>query len=349
MKVKPVSPVSVGGAPDGRSSILQSIESVDTEGAARPYHSQFRRPWWLFSGHLETLYSAKLCAKLDVEYDYQEAFTPDSDVVLFHYIRGQRNLPLVVVFHGLEGSSGSPSVKMIAHHFSRQGWSVVVPHFRTCGVMNRLPRAYHAGDADEVGWMVKYAVSLVNAPRAHAVGISLGGNALVKWLGTSRQTLLASAAAVCAPLDLSLCSKRLGGWLNRRIYADHFLETLVEKVRFKMSQYPFLLDRRSADKIRTIRQFDDVYTAPVHGYDGVRDYYERASARRDLPQVSTNLLCINPLNDPLVPAKSLPAQKEMPPCVLLEKPRHGGHLGFVSGRKRAGWLPERLEAFFTGK
>jgi len=348
MKTKPLIPVQAGISHDERIRALHSIQPAGAAAPA-PYDSEFRRPWWLFSGHLETLYANSRAAALHVDYEPLEAQTPDSDVVLFHCVRGEPGRPLLVIFHGLEGSSSSPSVRLLAHHFVGRGWSVVVPHFRTCGMMNRLPRAYHAGDADDVEWMVKYACVLMGAPQAHAAGISLGGNALAKWLGRSGQSYLSSAACICAPLDLGLCSQRIGGWLNSRLYGRHFLETLVAKLRAKERQYPFLLEGKRARRIRSVRDFDDVYTAPIHGFSNVADYYARASAKDDLAGVRIPLLCINPLNDPLVPPESVPKLESLPACVRVEQPRHGGHLGFATGRRRLDWLPSRLEAFFAAR
>lgn len=334
-------------APPDRAGLLRDLPSIDSAPAEAP--EELRRPWWLFNGHLETFYSQRKCARAVIEYESEHVLTPDSDSVLFHYVRGRRDRPALVIFHGLEGGSDSPSVKMVAGHFVRLDWSVVIPHFRTCGMMNRLPRAYHAGDAAEIAWMAKYAVGLAGAPRAHAVGISLGGNALAKWLGQGRQDLLRSAAIVCAPLDLERCARRLERWPNRRLYAEHFLRTLREKVEAKMRQYPFLVDPKRFRKVDTLRKLDDIYTAPVHGFDGASDYYRRASARDSLAGISTYLLCINPMNDPLVPHQSVPRPEETPHCVTIEKPRHGGHLGFVSRGRRTDWLPRRLERFFAGE
>ena len=345
MKVKPISPVEFDSVSKQGVNALHSIRSVDTESAAE-VRSGFERPWWLFSAHLEALYMVRACAGIKVEYEQSEVRTPDSDRILLHYIPGERSKPLLIVFHGLEGTSDSPSVRLLAHHFSSRGWSVAVPHFRTCGMMNRLPRAYHAGDKDEIEWMVRYAANLANAPQTYAVGVSFGGNALAKWLGSGGQLYLSAAAAVCAPFDLAMCCLRLDRLLNRRIYGRHFLETLLEKLQYKMRKYPFLMQGRTVGRIRTIREFDEAFTAPIHGFQNAADYYSKASAKRDLRTVGTRLLCINPLNDPLVPPQTVPKQKDVAQCVSIERPRTGGHLGFVSGRKRVDWLPNRLEAFF---
>ncbi len=342
---KPAPPPALSKPPPGPAGLLRDIPSADTAPETPP--DELRRPWWLFNGHLETWYSQRKCAGIAIEFESEHVRTPDSDSVLFRHVRGRPDRPLLIVFHGLEGGSDSPSVRMVAGHFVRLGWSVAVPHFRTCGMMNRLPRAYHAGDSAEIGWMAKYSASLVAAPRTHAVGISLGGNALAKWLGEGRQAIVQSAAAVCAPLDLERSAHRLGRWLNRRLYAEHFLRTLLDKAEAKARQYPYLVDVRRLRQADSLRKFDDAYTAPVHGFDGADDYYRRASAKGLIAQVSTRLLCINPRNDPLVPHQSLPRQEETPHCVTIETPRHGGHLGFVSAGGKVDWLPRRLERFFT--
>ncbi len=349
MKIKPLSASPSTALPNhaqGSGNLLGSVTSVHSSLSEEP-PVPFKRPWWLFNSHLETLYSNARCARIRIEYEHEEVLTPDSDSVLFHYISGETNRPMLILFHGLEGNSSSPSIKMIVHHFQQRGWSVVIPHFRTCGTMNRLPRAYHAGDADEIEWMVKYASKLIPVSRIHAAGISLGGNALIKFLGDKGQNHLASAAAICAPMDLSACARCLESWPNSRIYSRQFLETLLLKVQMKLQKYPFLVDQKLLAGIRTIREFDNMYTAPIHGFKNAEDYYRKSSARHSIAMVSTSLLCINPINDPLVPYRSIPRQADVPSCVRMETPRHGGHLAFVAGRKGFDWLPKRLESFFT--
>lgn len=305
----------------------------------------FHRPWWLPNTHLETAWARRLGAI--PPYHRELADTPDRDLVAFDYLQGSPGQPAIVIFHGLEGCSRSHTVRQLASFFHELGWPVLVPHFRTCGVMNRLPRAYHAGDSTDVEWMLRYAAAAFpQCSRLHAVGISLGGNALAKWLGEDpAQDILTSAAIVCAPLDLDLCSRQLDKLFNQLTYGRYFLKKLKRKIERKLTQYPFLTTRRTLARVRTLRQFDDTFTAPMHGFLGVDDYYRKASALPLLGQVNTPLLCLQSDNDALIPRHQLPDN----PNLHSQVTRGGGHSGFVSAAPFPGsvsWLGTCLQGFF---
>ena len=281
------------------------------------------------------------------EYSREIAKTPDSDRVAFDSLAGRPGMPAVAIFHGLEGCSGSHTVRQCASWFNDKGWNVTVPNFRTCGIMNDLPRAYHAGDTADVDWMLRYvAAGLSPGTRLYAVGTSLGGNALAKWLGENpQQDVVHAAATVCAPLDLPSCSKRLESFFNRKTYGRYFLKRLVAKIHIKLDRYPFLINHRDLSRISSLREFDDRLTAPMHGFSDVDDYYSKASALPTLEAVKTPLLCLHADNDALIPVPDLPAN----PCVVHARTRGGGHSGFTTGPLpgRSGWLAERLHGFLA--
>jgi hypothetical protein len=233
-----------------------------------------------------------------------------------------------------------------------RGWKGAVAHFRGCsGELNRLPRAYHSGDTEEIDWMLRRFRGTHGKAPLFAAGVSLGGNALLKWLGTREQAaaeVLDAAAAVCAPVDLTAAGYALERGFNR-FYTHYFMRTLKPTAIAKLQRFPGLYDAKRARAARTMREFDDAVTAPLHGFCGYSDYWERASSRSCLPGIRTPTLLLNARNDPFLPPSALPLADEVSPWVTLEYPEEGGHCGFVSGTfpGHIDWLPRRLLAFFA--
>ncbi|MFN3986458.1 MAG: hydrolase [Rhodocyclaceae bacterium] len=308
----------------------------------------FHSPWWLPGGHLQTIYP--LWRKPSPPtYRRERVDTPDGDFVDFDWLDdGERthSAPLVVLFHGLEGSSQSHYARSLMRTLASIGWRGVVPHFRGCsGEPNRLLRAYHSGDSDEIDWMLRLIVQRNHGP-VYAAGVSLGGNALLKWLGErgpSARAQVLAAAAVCAPLDLSVSGRALERGFNR-VYTRHFLDTLIRKAELKHAHMPGGFDVQRARRARSLFEFDDAYTGPVHGFAGANDYWRRASSRPWLHAIDVPTLLIAPRNDPFVPPAALPAASELSSAVSLERPASGGHVGFLRGPwpGTLDWLPQRL-------
>jgi predicted alpha/beta-fold hydrolase len=242
--------------------------------------------------------------------------------------------PLLVVFHGLEGSSRSHYGEALAAWAQAQGWACALPHFRGCsGEINRAPRAYHSGDTAEIGWMLQ-RLRAQHAGPLLAVGVSLGGNALLRWAGELQEDAARSVdaiAAVCAPVDLAAGARAIGRGLNRQIYTRMFMRTLVPKALRKLEQFPGLFDRQQLLAARDLYGFDNVFTAPVHGYRDADDYWARASAKPLLAGIRVPTLVLNARNDPFVPENSLPQPGTVGPCVQLWQPAQGGHVGFAAG------------------
>jgi uncharacterized protein len=259
--------------------------------------------------------------------------------------------PLVVLFHGLEGNSRSQYSLGLMATVRERGMRGVVVHFRGCsGELNRLPRAYHSGDAQEIDWILRRLRAQIGIAPLYAVGVSLGGNALLKWLGESggdAAGVIAAAAAVSAPLDLMASGDALGQGFNL-VYARNFLDTLRAKSLSKLERHPGLYDADAVRRSRTLREFDDLVTAPLHGFRNTDDYWTRASSKPGLKNVRVPTLVINARNDPFLPAAALPGPGDVSAAVTLEQPEEGGHVGFVSGAfpGNLGWLPRRLLEFF---
>ena len=306
-------------------------------------------PAWLPGGHLQTMYPALALRQRCVAYRRERWDTPDGDFVDVDFVDGKPGKPLVVLFHGLEGSSQSHYAQAMMAEVAARGWSGAVPHFRGCsGEANRAPRFYHSGDAAEVDWILRRLRPRA-AGKLYATGVSLGGNALLRWLGESQHgaELVDAACAVSAPLDLARGGAALSIGLNR-IYTRMFLRTLKPKCLAKLAHYPGLFDRDALLAARDLYAFDNVVTAPLHGYRDTDDYWNRASARHVLDDITVPTLVRNARNDPFLPGMYLPASAA--PNVLLEFPECGGHVGFASGALpgRLDWLPRRLIAFLEG-
>jgi len=238
------------------------------------------------------------------------------------------------MFHGLEGSSRGQYAEGFAREAAQAGWHFAVPHFRGCsGQINLAPRAYHSGDFEEVGWILERLRARASAPLV-AVGISLGGNALLRWAeeaGASAARTACAVAAVCSPVDLAAGGHAMGRGFNRLVYTRMFLRTMKPRALAKWAQHPGLFDRERLVAARDLYEFDDVFTAPLHGFRGTDDYWARASAKPHLREVRIPALVLNARNDPFVPAGSLPAACEAGPYVTLWQPAQGGHVGFPAG------------------
>lgn len=304
-------------------------------------------PSWLPGGHLQTIFPAKMIAKPRVDFRRERWSTPDGDFIDVDFVDGQPDRPFLVLFHGLEGSSDSHYARALMSHVAALGWSGAVPHFRGCsGELNHAPRFYHSGDAAEVDWIVRRLAG--RGKRFYAAGVSLGGNALLRWLGESgRQASMVDAAcAISAPLDLAGGGAALSRGFNM-IYTRVFLQTLKPKCLQKLRQFPGLFDVDALRRARNLYEFDNVVTAPLHGFRDTDDYWHRASARHVLDDIRVPTLVLNAKNDPFLPARHLP--RSAAPDVTLEYPDHGGHVGFANGRLpgRLDWLPARIVRFLS--
>jgi hypothetical protein len=311
----------------------------------------YRAPAWLPGAHAQTVYPVWLGRRLAVRYRRERWELDDGDFLDLDWVDAPDDAPLVALFHGLEGNSQSHYAKALMRACARAGWRGVVVHFRGCGgAPNRLPRAYHAGDGAEIGAVLGRMRRAARRAPLHAVGVSLGGNVLLKWLGeegVAARDSVDRAAAVSVPMDLVAAGRLLDRGFNR-VYTARFLRTLLPKIRDKRQRFPELPGTLRTDGIATIIDFDERVTAPLHGYAGALDYWRRASSRPLLKGIRVPTLLVHARNDPFLPGRHLPDEADVSACVDLDFPAQGGHAGFVTGPfpGNLDWLPERILGYF---
>ena len=324
-------------------------------------------PNWLPGGNLQTIWPAVVSARSQlptITYQRDRWTTPDDDFVDVDYARAaaavslpQQKRPLLALFHGLEGSSASHYALAFGQVARQYGWDYAVPHFRGCsGDINRAPRAYHSGDFEEVGWMLGKLqgqhVAAGGGPVV-AVGISLGGNALMRWAqeaGASAAQTVAAVASVCSPLDLAASGRAIGQGFNRLVYTRMFLNSMKPRALARLKLHPGLFDAQALQASRDLYDFDNVFTAPVHGFKNTEDYWLRASAKPHMHRIQVPALALNAINDPFIPAASLPQLGEVGRHVTLWHTAHGGHVGYPQGRFPAHVqaMPEAVTAWLAG-
>ena len=298
----------------------------------------YTAPLWLPGGHLQTIWSALYARRVHgpaPRFRRERWDTPDGDFIDVDWLDGATGQTLLVLFHGLEGSTQSQYAQAFAGFARERGLAYAVPHFRGCsGELNRAPRAYHSGDWEEINWILR-RFRAQHTGRIVAVGISLGGNALLRWAGELEDEaakVVDAVAAVCSPLDLAAGGHAIGRGFNRQVYTRMFLQTMKPKALAKWAQHPGLFDRKALERVRDLYEFDNLFTAPLHGFRNTEDYWARASAKPHLARVRIPALALNARNDPFVPAHSLPRKEQAGKHVTLWQPPHGGHVGFPGGR-----------------
>ena len=310
----------------------------------------YRAPHWLVGGNVQTIWPALFARRysgLPPAFRRERWPAPDGDFIDVDWQGEDTSAPLLVLFHGLEGSSTSHYAQAFADWTRTHGWRFAVPHFRGCsGELNLAPRAYHSGDYEEIGWVLG-RIRLAHAGPIAAVGVSLGGNALLRWAeeaGASAAGVVRAVAAVSSPIDLAAGGAAIGRGFNRVVYTRMFLRTMKPKALRKLAQHPGLFDRERLLAARDLYDFDNVFTAPLHGFRDTDDYWSRGSAKPHLHRIRIPALLLNARNDPFLPAGSLPAAHAVGSHVTLWQPEHGGHVGFPGG----GWpghlhtMPERV-------
>jgi len=325
----------------------------------------FRPAWWLPGPHLQTVWGRLTRPRRGIPFRREVLPTPDGDELIVDHQEGPAGSPRVVLLHGLEGSSFSVYIQAFLARIAARGWRATVMNFRSCArdprdlsrmIANRRPRLYHSGETADLDFLLRaLAAREPGAPLA-ALGVSIGGNVLLKWLGEHpRDSLLAAAAAVSVPYDLAAGSRHLEG-LTGRLYLEAFLRTLRRKAIEAARRFPEAAARVNVEathRSRTFYDFDDAATAPLHGFLGADDYYARSSSLGYLGRIQTPALCLSAEDDPFLPAAVLPrVRAAASPAVELVTTRSGGHIGFVGGAvpwKVRYWAEEYVMKWLAGK
>ncbi|GAA4452020.1 alpha/beta fold hydrolase [Nibrella saemangeumensis] len=333
--------------------------------------SSYRPPARLWNGHLQTIVPS-LFRRVTVNYLRERLETPDDDFLDLDWafaLVGSRQLavapvptanrplptkdcPLVILSHGLEGDSSRPYVAGMVRHLTQHGFDCLAWNFRSCsGEMNRQLRFYHSGATDDLNYVVQFAIGK-GYKNISLIGYSLGGNLTLKYIGERGHALpgeVKKAVAFSVPLDLAASSVMIDRGFSR-VYLRRFLRHLQAKVVGKEKLFPEKISSKDYRRVRTFADFDDRYTAPLHGFRNAQDYYQQNSSIRFLRGIAIPTLIINAKNDPLLAPECYPENlaRELP-NVYMEFPEQGGHCGFPSSDPVNGvyWSEQRALAFLT--
>ncbi len=292
--------------------------------------SRFRPAWWLRGAHAQTLWSNFFRIKPRLTIKWQRVELPDGDFIDLAW-SGPEDGRTVLLLHGLEGSISSDYTVGLMGELNRRGFRTCLMHFRGCSrEPNRLPEWYHSGKTSDPQLILELLKDQMSIDIYAAVGFSLGGNVLLKWLGEQGVSAsLQRAAVMSVPFLLEQCAQRMNQGLSR-IYQRHLVSTMRRsyKEKFASIASPLKVD---IDALNTFREFDDQVTAPVHGFKGADDYYSRSSSRQFIPRICVPTLILHAVDDPFMFPYTPPRTDELPENVWLELPEHGGHVGFISG------------------
>jgi uncharacterized protein len=279
--------------------------------------------------------------------------TPDGDFVDVDWLGGPSGSPLLLVLHGLEGTLRSHYIGGLFRLAAARGWRAGVMYFRSCsGELNRLPRFYHSGETGDFDHVLRRVAAREPGVRIGVVGVSIGGNVLVKWLGEQGEDApraLAGAVAISVPFDLAGCARLMDRGLPKVLYTTSFMRSLRQKTLAKARTFPDFVDIRAALRARTFAAYDRLVTAPLHGFADEEDYWRRSSSGPYVARIRRPTLLISALDDPFIPPASLPDPRLLPPAVRAEFVPRGGHVGFVEGRpwRATSWAERRAVDFLA--
>ncbi len=309
-----------------------------------PAGNSFTPAWWLPGPHFQTAWGRATRSRRQVPMVREALATPDGDTLLLDHLEGPASSPRLLVVHGLEGSSHSVYVQGLLALARRRGWRGTALNFRSCArdprdldrmLVNERPRLYHSGETTDFDLVVSTLAAREPDVPLVAVGVSLGGNVVLKWLGENPgQERVAAAAAISTPYDLAAGSRHLETRIGS-FYVEHFLKTLRPKALDVVRRFPEAAARIDAGRVRRSRtfwEFDDVATGPLHGFAGAADYYTRSSSIEFLDRITTPALCLSAEDDPFLPAAVLPQVRERASAPIdCRIAPAGGHIGFIGG------------------
>lgn len=318
--------------------------------------SDFKPAWWLRHRHLQTIYPSFPWAYRTRPTLRREILDlPDGDATAIDWVVETEELPptapLLVILHGLESSAQSAYARMLMHSAAERGWHCCVMHFRDCGdYSNRLPRRYHAGETNDVRYFLDRMEASEKFGPIAAAGFSLGGNVLLKYLGeSSAATPLRAAAAICVPLNLHTSADALNIGFSR-VYQSYLIKRMKHSLSLKFDKHTYAFDWDKAMTAATFAEFDDAVTAPLHGFAGKNDYYDRCSSMHFLASIERPTLLLNALDDPFMTPDMIDRIDSESDYVTIEASERGGHVGFIEGGtpwKPRFYLPRRITAYLA--
>lgn len=315
--------------------------------------SEFRPIYGFSNPHVQTLLPFILKKPDNEKYGHQTLELNDGDFVDLSWLgEPEHAQPIVVLFHGLEGSIKSHYVKTIMQAVQQRGWVALLMHFRGCSDRpNRLARSYHSGETQDARFLFNWLQEKYPASALAAVGVSLGGNMLLKLQAEyGDKSPLSAAISICAPVQLELCANRINKGVSR-IYQYYLVKRLNRKLKEKAERFDFEkligLEKGEMSQLKTFWQFDEKVTAPLHGFKNAHDYYKRCSARQYLKDIKKPTLMIHSLDDPFMEPETIPGKSELSESIELEVSLHGGHIGFISGSlsEPVFWLQQRISEY----
>jgi predicted alpha/beta-fold hydrolase len=310
--------------------------------------SRFQSPAWLRNGHAQTILSVLLPRRVRVAFVRERLELDDGDFLDLDWLRAGHSR-VAILSHGLEGSSTQRYMRGLAAALHATGWDVLAWNFRGCsGEINRLLRFYHSGETGDLAAVVRHAAT--SHARISLAGFSLGGNVTLKYLGEAPpHPAVTGAVAISAPVDLASCAQVLDERSENAIYLRRFLTSLIAKIEAKERNFPGQLNVAAAATVRSFRDFDGLYTAPLHGFRDAEDYWARASSRPFLPRITVPALLLNARNDPFLAPPAFPWEEAGASAhVFLEAPTTGGHVGFLDlARGLEPWSERRVVEFLA--
>ncbi|GLR20135.1 YheT family hydrolase [Portibacter lacus] len=308
---------------------------------------EYRPSVLLRNGHINTIYTSLFRNEPEVKFERKRISTYDEDFLDLDLIT-QNSKKVVILCHGLEGSSGSKYISGTSHLLSENGYDICAMNYRYCsGEINRTPQLYHSGYTPDLHCVIESIES--DYEEIYLVGFSLGGNLILKYLGEklfARTSKLKQAVAISAPVDLKSSSMQMLKFENK-LYTNRFLKTLNQKVKEKHKQYPELFDLKYIPKVKTVYDFDDYYTGPLNGFKDADDYYAQCSSRQFLPRIEIPTMLLNSKDDPFLGIDCYPSKEEVKNDLMnLKYSKYGGHVGFYQ-KGSSCWDEEKVLEFFS--
>ncbi len=313
--------------------------------------SSFKGNKFFTNKHFETIYPA-VFRKVAISYKRERIELADGDFIDIDWVKNN-NTQLLILFHGLEGSSQSTYIKGFASYFSKHGYDVCAVNFRSCsGENNRLLSSYHGGKTEDVTNILNFIEKQHRYTEYVLGGFSLGGNVLLKYLGEQAGAVNAKikkAFAFSVPVDMVACAVTLSK-ISNKIYMHQFLQTLNKKMIVKAKQFPNQIEVRNINRIKTFYEWDSTFTAKINGFSSAKSYYEQSSSLHFLPFIQVPTLLVNALNDPFLSDTCFPIEiAKNSNYLFLETPQNGGHVGFFSGNEKDGYYSEQRAFEFVSK